>query len=114
MPLASLAAGAGGRFLDIFFQKSRLDRKTTVATKAVTQTFSHLLRAAYFGSLEGISGIDPLLAVGGAVLAVLGTSGAPFVIERMSDHGFHQWTRAIIMAIALVYLARAGLLFWRG
>ena len=47
-------AGVGGLFLDIFFQKSRLDRKTTNATKAVTQTFSHVLRAAYFGSLAGI------------------------------------------------------------
>ena len=34
-------AGVGGLFLDIFFQKSSLDRKTTNATKAVAQTFSH-------------------------------------------------------------------------
>src|SRR5712671_1411747 len=47
-------AGVGGLFLDIFFNKSRLDRKTTNATKAITQTFSHVLRAAYFGSLAGI------------------------------------------------------------
>ncbi len=43
--------GVGGLFLDIFFQKSTLDRKTTIATKAVTQTFSHIVRAVYFGSL---------------------------------------------------------------
>src|ERR1700694_721897 len=43
-------AGVGGLFLDIFFQKSKLDRKTTNATKAVTQTFSHVLRAIYFGT----------------------------------------------------------------
>ena len=47
-------AGVGGLFLDIFFSKSRLDRKTTNATKAITQTFSHVLRAAYFGSLAGV------------------------------------------------------------
>jgi hypothetical protein len=47
-------AGVGGLFLDIFFNKSKLDRKTTNATKAITQTFSHILRAAYFGSLAGI------------------------------------------------------------
>src|SRR5215467_13086042 len=46
-------AGVGGLFLDIFFQRSRLDRKTTNATKAVTQTFSHVLRGVYFGSLSG-------------------------------------------------------------
>ena len=41
-------AGVGGLFLDIFFQKSTLDRKTTNATKAVTQTFSHVVRWALF------------------------------------------------------------------
>jgi hypothetical protein len=46
------------------------------------------------------------------LLAVAGTSLAPFVIERMTDHGFRQWTRAIIVAISVIYLARAGWLFW--
>lgn len=112
--IVQFLAGAGGTFLDIFFQKSLLDRKTTVATKAVTQTFSHVLRAAYFGSLDGIAGVDPLLCVGGAVLALLGTSLAPFVIERMTDDGFRKWTRMLIFAIGIVYLARAAVLFWRG
>jgi uncharacterized membrane protein YfcA len=43
-----ILAGVGGLFLDIFFQKSMLDRKTTNATKAVTQSFSHIVRAALF------------------------------------------------------------------
>jgi hypothetical protein len=32
----------------------------------------------------------------------------------MSDHGFRQWTRAIIFTIAVVYLIRGGLLLWHG
>ena len=52
-------------------------------------------------------------AMGPAILlAIGGTSLAPFVIERMSDHGFRQWTRAIIFAISAVYLVRAGSLIW--
>jgi uncharacterized protein len=38
---------------------------------------------------------------------------APFVLERMTDHGFRQWTRAIIFAVAAVYLVRGGLLLVR-
>src|SRR5262245_7407451 len=107
-----ILAGVGGMFLDIFFQKSMLDRKTTNATKAVTQSFSHVVRALYFGSLSGIGDV-PLWAMGPAILlAIGGTSLAPFVIERMSDHGFRQWTRAIIFAISAVYLVRAGSLIW--
>jgi uncharacterized membrane protein YfcA len=112
--VVQIMAGVGGLFLDIFFQKSMLDRKTTNATKAVAQTFSHIARVFYFGSLTGTANV-PLWAIGPAVLlAIAGTSLAPFVIERMTDHGFRQWTRAIILAISILYLARAGWLLWHG
>ena len=107
-----ILSGVGGMFLDIFFQKSMLDRKTTNATKAVTQSFSHIVRALYFGSLSGIGDV-PLWATGPAILlAIGGTSLAPFVVERMTDHGFRQWTRVVIFAISVVYLVRAGSLIW--
>jgi uncharacterized membrane protein YfcA len=110
--IIQILAGVGGLFLDMFFQKSMLDRKTTNATKAVAQSFSHIVRALYFGSLSGVGDL-PLWATGPAILlAIAGTSLAPFVIERMTDHGFRQWTRAIIFAISAVYLVRAGWLFW--
>jgi len=112
--IIQILAGVGGLFLDIFFQKSMLDRKTTNATKAVTQSFSHIVRALYFGSLSGVGDL-PVWATGPAiVLAIAGTSLAPLVIERMTDHGFRQWTRAIIFAISVVYLARGGWLLWHG
>jgi uncharacterized membrane protein YfcA len=110
--IIQILAGVGGLFLDIFFQKSMLDRKTTNATKAVAQSFSHVVRAFYFGSLTGIGDV-PLWATGPAILlAIGGTSLAPFVIERMTDHGFRQWTRAIIFAISVVFLVRAAWLLW--
>ena len=107
-------AGVGGLFLDIFFNKSGLDRKTTNATKAITQTFSHVLRAAYFGSMAGVGELQFIVWGPGIVLALLGAIAAPFVVERMSDHGFRQWTRGIIFTIAVVYLIRGGLLMWQG
>ena len=106
-------AGVGGVFLDIFFQKSKLDRKTTVATKAVTQTVSHVLRAGYYSTFGGLGSLDPIGTVGAVALAVAVTSATPYVIERMTDHGFRQWTRVIIYAISVVYLARAGWLLLR-
>src|SRR6202163_4147830 len=106
-------AGVGGVFLDIFFQKSMLDRKTTVATKAVTQTISHVMRAAYFSTFGSLGKLDWTATLGAVILAVAVTSATPFVIERMTDHGFRQWTRGIIYAISIVYLARAGWLMLR-
>ena len=106
-------AGVGGPFLDVFFQKSMLDRKTTLATKAVTQTFSHVLRAAYFGSFGAIQSFDrPWPYVAAIVVAIAGTSLTPVIIERMTDHGFRQWTRVIILTVSSVYLVRGAVLAW--
>src|SRR5712692_2181254 len=112
--IIQILAGVGGLFLDIFFQKSTLDRKTTNATKAVAQSFSHIVRALYFGSLSGVGDL-PVWAIGPAILlAIAGTSLAPYVIERMTDHGFRQWTKVIIFAISSIYLVRAAWLIWHG
>src|SRR5437660_5202361 len=107
-----ILAGVGGLFLDIFFQKSTLDRKTSNATKAVAQSFSHVVRAGYFGSLSGIADVPPWAMGPSILLAIAGTSLGPFVVERMTDHGYRQWTRGIIFVISVVYLFRAVSLFW--
>jgi uncharacterized membrane protein YfcA len=111
--IVQFMSGVGGVFLDVFFQKSMLDRKTIVATKAVTQTFSHVLRAVYFGSLGGLGSVMTWTTFGAVALAIAVTSLTPYVIERMTDHGFRQWTRAVIYVISGVYLVRAGVLLWR-
>jgi uncharacterized membrane protein YfcA len=107
-------AGVGGLFLDIFFNKSSLDRKTTIATKAVTQTFSHLVRGAYFGSLAGTGHLQFSIWGPGVLLAIFGAATAPYVLERMTDHGFRRWTRWIIFTVSVVYIVRGGVLLWRG
>jgi uncharacterized membrane protein YfcA len=108
-------AGIGGPFLDIFFQKSALDRKTTLATKAVAQTASHVLRGIYFVSLSGMgTGLELLPLTTAIALAIGGTALAPLVIERMTDHSFRQWTRFVIYSISIIYIVRAGWLFWYG
>jgi uncharacterized membrane protein YfcA len=112
--IIQILSGVGGLFLDIFFQKSMLDRKTTNATKAVAQTFSHVVRGVYFGSLAGVGDLPVWATLPAILLAIAGTSLAPYVVERMTDHGFRQWTKAIIFAVSTVYLVRAGWLFWWG
>jgi uncharacterized protein len=107
-------SGVGGLFLDIFFQRSTLDRKTTNATKAVAQTFSHVLRGIYFGSIAGMGDLSIKMWGPAIVLAVVGAVLAPYVVERMSDSGFRTWTRGIIYTISVVYIVRGVLLLWHG
>ncbi len=70
-----LLAGAAGHILDVFFQKSRLDRMTIVGTKAVTQVTGHVYRILYFGSLEAAMDMSmPWWAYVAAIgLAISGT-----------------------------------------
>jgi uncharacterized protein len=108
-----LLTGVGGLFLDIFFQKSMLDRKTTIATKAVTQTFSHVVRAVYFGSFVGLTDAVPLWTYLPAIaLSIGGTSLAAMLLERMTDVSFRQWTRRVIFAVSVIYLVRGVMLLW--
>ena len=74
--LLQLLAGAAGHILDVFFQKSRMDRKSIVATKAVTQVTGHLYRIIYFGSFTAtFDDSIPLWAYAVAIgLAFAGTS----------------------------------------
>jgi uncharacterized membrane protein YfcA len=103
-----LMAGAAGHILDIFFQKSHLDRKTIVGTKAVTQVAGHLYRIAYFGSFE--LAFDTSIPwwgyVAALVLSFAGTSLAAPVLLRMTDAGFRLWSRRVTISVALLYLAR--------
>jgi len=110
-----LIAGNGGLLLDVFFQKSSFDRKTTVATKAICGTVGNLARMAYFGTIAGIEESFPLWAfIPAALLAIAGTMLAPYMLERMSDQDFRRYTRRLIYVVSAVYLARAAWLFWAG
>jgi uncharacterized membrane protein YfcA len=103
-----LLAGAAGHILDVFFQKSRMDRKSIVATKAVTQVVGHLYRIAYFGSFVATFDENiPLWAYAVAVaLAFCGTSLAALVLHRMTDEGFRMWSRRVTLSVSVTYLAR--------
>src|SRR5262245_50692718 len=101
--LLQLLAGAAGHILDVFFQKSRLDRKSIVATKAVTQVAGHLYRIAYFGSFAATFDVSiPLWAYAAAIgLAFCGTSLAALVLHRMTDEGFRMWSRRVTLSISV-------------
>jgi uncharacterized membrane protein YfcA len=107
----SLTAGVSGPILDVFFVRSKMTRHQVVATKAVTQSLSHLLKIAYFGGVLALggAGVPAWLAVTMVVLAFAGTSASRRVLERISDASFRLWTRWTVMALGAVYLT-GGLL----
>jgi uncharacterized protein len=103
----NLTAGIAGPLLDVFFVRSKMSRHRVVATKAATQSLSHIVKVAYFGAVLAIGGdeVTPLLAATLIALAFIGTSLSKQVLERISDRAFRRWTRWTVMTLGLFYLA---------
>jgi uncharacterized membrane protein YfcA len=101
-----LLSGVSGPVLDMFFVRIAMDRRVVVATKGACQVITHLAKLVYFGGLatDGWEGLDwPIFALSIA-MAMLGTSLARAILERLTDAQFRVWTQRIIMAIGLVYV----------
>jgi uncharacterized membrane protein YfcA len=103
----SLTAGISGPILDVFFVRSAMSRHGVVATKAATQSLSHLMKIAYFGTFLAVEGgaVHPVLAGIMVILAFTGTSLSRRVLERMNDASFRFWTRSTVMTLGFFYLA---------
>ncbi len=103
----NLAVGASGPTVDIFFIRTQMDRRRVIATKAATQVISHAAKVAFYGGLAtAVGGNEWLLVLIAAPFAVAGTNLGYHILQRMSDDGFRRWTRWVVTAIGLFYLAR--------
>jgi uncharacterized membrane protein YfcA len=103
-----LLAGVSGPLLDIFFVRSRMDRRAVVATKASIQSLSHITKIAYFSVLVGASqrgSVDFWIAAMMVALAIAGTTLSRRVLEKLTDASFRQWTRWTVMTMGTIYLA---------
>jgi len=106
--LVQLFGGVAGHLLDQFFQASRLDRRTVVATKGFTQVIAHLFRIAYFSSFAAAFEVEIpwWVYVTAVTLAILGTTLAARVLERMTDTSFRRWSKRIVLTVSVIYIIR--------
>jgi len=113
--ILSLTSGVSGPILDVFFVRSKMTRHAVVATKAMTQAFSHVLKIIYFGAFVAAagSGVDPVVAGTMVLLAFAGTQLSRRVLEKMNDESFRFWTRWTVMATGVFYLGSGILLLVR-
>jgi hypothetical protein len=92
-----------------------MSRHAVVATKAMTQSFSHILKIVYFGAVVAAagSGVDPWVAAMMVLLAFAGTSLSKKILEQMNDESFRFWTRWTVMITGLFYLGSGVVLLLR-
>ena len=103
----NLIAGIAGPLLDVFFVRSKMSRQVVVATKAASQSLSHVVKVLYFGVVVAVGAeeVTPLLAGTMVVLAFVGTTLSKRVLERITDAAFRKWTRWTVMTVGVMYLA---------
>lgn len=108
----NLTAGVAGPLLDIFFVRTELTRHAIVATKAATQVFAHLAKILVYGAplVAGTKiGMPPVWVFALAIpLSMAGTAVGGLILNRMSDVNFKRWTRWIVSAVGVSYLAQAA------
>jgi uncharacterized protein len=111
----SLTAGVSGPILDVFFVRSRMGRHAVIATKAMTQSASHLLKIGYFGGVVAVEGgaVAPWLGAMMVVLAIVGTTLSRRVLEKMNDASFRFWTRWTVMSLGAFYLVSGVIMLLR-
>jgi len=106
--ICQLTAGVSGTVLDLFFTRTKLDRFQIVATKSLTQTFSHGLKLVYFGSALGVFSkagwINETVVVSIVICAIVGSYLGKKVLVRLSDRNFHRYTAVLIFMIGMIYL----------
>ena len=110
--ILSLTAGVSGPILDVFFVRSKMTRHQVVATKAMTQSLSHVMKIAYFGGIvsTGRGTVEPWMGAMMVALAFVGTTLSARVLEKMNDAAFRVWTKRTVMALGVAYLAGGVLL----
>lgn len=116
----NIVAGVAGPLLDVFFVRSDLTRHQVVATKAITQTFSHLMKLVYFGILVReaaqaangeLSSLPWWLYVMVVPCAMLGTTLGTRILDRISDTNFRRWSQWIVLTLGGIAFSRGLYLF---
>jgi len=101
--LLTIFVGATGPFLAPFFLRDDFDNEQVIATKAVCQTWLHLLKIPAFLALSfNYTPYTPVL-VGLVVAVVGGTYLGKYLLNRISKEHFVFWFQ-LVLGILAVYL----------
>ncbi|QJQ97807.1 sulfite exporter TauE/SafE family protein [Halomonas sp. PGE1] len=100
----TIAAGLSGPLIDIFFIRTRMDRRQVVATKAMIQVVSHGIKILfYLGAALTLSQGQWAMILLAAPFAMLGTQAGNRILQRLTDANFRAWTRWIVTVIGSFY-----------
>ena len=104
---AQMLAGASGPVLDLFYVKSSLNRHEILGTKAITQTFGHILKLSYYSFLlTSITELSPFIFLAVVAAAIFGNWLGSLIVNRINDKTFKAAGRIIMLVIGAIYIGK--------
>ena len=111
--VAQLLAGASGPLLDAFYLRTEVDRRSVVATKALTQAAGHVVKIGYYAWVADAvldefsdAGISAWLAGVAVLLAVLGARIGTRLLEKFDDRQFRRVTGWVILGLGALCIVK--------
>lgn len=103
----NLAVGVAGPTIDMFFIRTPMDRRAIIATKAAAQVVNHTAKILFYWQATFVlTSFEWTWVAVAAPFAILGTRAGHWVLQRLTDANFKSWTRLIVTAVGIYYLAR--------
>ncbi|MCY3885928.1 MAG: sulfite exporter TauE/SafE family protein [Gammaproteobacteria bacterium] len=106
-----LIQGVSGPLLDVFYQKSPLNRFQIVATKAFTQTIGHVCKTLYYGYVSlNLSSpqieLNPIWTILAVILALAGTKIGTKILYNIREESFQRFVPWAIDVVGVLCIAR--------
>ena len=112
---AQLLAGASGPLLDAFYLRTDVDRRSIVATKALTQSAGHVIKIGYYAWVSSavvdefsVAGVPIWLVCAGIVLAVVGARIGTRLLEKFDDSQFRRVTSWVILGLGALCILKGA------
>jgi uncharacterized membrane protein YfcA len=104
---AQMLAGASGPVLDLFYVKSSLTRHEILGTKAITQTFGHILKLTYYSFLiTAVEELSVFIFIAVVSAAIFGNWLGSLVVNKINDKTFKSAGRIVMLAIGSIYITK--------
>ena len=104
----ALFVGATGPFLAPFFLQANLRKEELVATKAITQFFTHLLKIPAFIGLGFAYGEYTIEIIGLILATIIGTRTGVHFLKKIKNEQFNKMFKAALLIAAFRLILKFG------
>ncbi len=110
-----LFVGVAGPLLDVFFQKTPLNRFQIISTKATTQSIGHFVRISFYFTIYQQQWfaieLHPIVFLAIIPIAVLGTKLGSKLLHNVNEQQFRHYSRILLQTLGAVFITKGILGF---